>query len=387
MNLHQIYALAAGQTLSKPQIVPEYFPLTSTKYITLQPFSKPIKNYNYWDDVVRLLKLTLPDYDIVQIGAENEPALPFCLHTQGLTSIRQAAYLVKNAALHLGTDSFAAHLAGVFNTPTVALYSNNYVDNVKPFFLDQYKFAAFFPSKLKKPIFAIDIGKQPLDEIMPHEIVNKVCELLKENNRSCIDYISIAPDYHKKVLELIPTSSFNSKAINFDCISVRMDVHFDEQVLQQQCRFSKVVVYTNKKIDLKLIKAIKPQIMNIIFEITDLENVDYEWFLALQKLGIEFYIYSRLDPELIRPLKLQFCEIANLFHKSILEKPANVGSQDKYLSGKLVVADNKFYASIYDYKNNRECEPKQMLNPRPIGDGDFWAEQDHFAFVKEGAIQ
>jgi hypothetical protein len=387
MNLHQIYALAAGQTLSKSQVLPEYFPLTSSKYITLQPFSKPIKNYNYWDDVVRLLKLTLPDYDVVQIGGPNEPALPFCLHTQGLTSIRQAAYLVKNAAVHLGTDSFAAHLAGIFNTPTVALYSNNHIDNVKPFFLDSDKFVAFRPFALKNPVFAIDIGKQPLDEIMPHHIVNAACELLKDSRRSNFDYLSIAPDYHKKVLELIPTTPFNSKAINFDCISVRMDVHFNEEVLRNQCQFSKVVVYTNRTIDLKVIKTIKPQIMNIIFEITDLANVDYEWFVSLQKLGVEFYIYSRLDPELIRPLKLQFCEIANLFHKSILDKPANVGPDDKYLSGKLVVADNKFYASIYDYKNNRESDPKQLLNPRPIGDGDFWVEQDHFAFIKEVVAQ
>lgn len=382
MNLAQVYALSAGQKLAKPEIVPEYFPLSFTKYITIQPFSKPIKNYNYWDDVIRLLKVVVPDYEIVQIGGPNEQPLQFCYHTQGKTSIRQAAYLVQNSALHFGVDSFAAHLAGTFDIPSVVLYSNNHINNVKPFFLSEDKFIGLFPSKLQNPVFALDIGYQPLDEINPDVIVNHILRLLKSEKTSPLKYQFIGDWYKQKVLELIPIQPFNSRQINFDCIAVRMDVVFNEEVLAKQAQLSKVVIYTNKPINPELLKAIKPQIIDIIFEIQNVSDFDIDWFKKLQKSGIDFKVFTRLSDDLIKPFKLDFCDLGNIFSKNNSQLPENIRlNETKYLSGKLVVAQDKFYSSIYDFKNNILANTNSLLDAKDCGDNDFLNEIDHFAFV------
>ena len=80
MNLAELYSLTCSSKIGKPFIVEKYFPLTCNKYITLQPYSKDSKTYDYWQEVLAIIFPVLKenDIEIVQIGGQNEKPLEGC---------------------------------------------------------------------------------------------------------------------------------------------------------------------------------------------------------------------------------------------------------------------------------------------------------------------
>lgn len=80
----------------------------------------PLRN---WAALVQELKTTLPDFRIVQLGAGKSrriPGVDYCLVDS--TSLAEAAWFLKEAALHIDTDSGLAHLARTLHTPAVVMF-------------------------------------------------------------------------------------------------------------------------------------------------------------------------------------------------------------------------------------------------------------------------
>ena len=136
MHLLDTYALNCGVKIDKPYIYTMFYPLGESKYITIQPFSNYSgKVYDYWNEVINYMQAELSKHDIkiVQIGKQGDPQLAHCIWTQGSTTVAQASFLIKNSMLHLGVDSFGAHIASAYGKKIVGLYSTNWAENCKPY--------------------------------------------------------------------------------------------------------------------------------------------------------------------------------------------------------------------------------------------------------------
>ena len=97
MHLLERYASSCGVKIGKPYIYDSYFPVSSGKFITFQPFSKPAKNYDYWQEVVDIILpyLKQNNIDIIQIGAKEDRPINGTISVSGQTTISQAAFLIK----------------------------------------------------------------------------------------------------------------------------------------------------------------------------------------------------------------------------------------------------------------------------------------------------
>ena len=170
MHLLDTYALHCGLKVDKPYVYTLYYPLGVDKYITFQPFSNfAEKQYDFWNEVIDYLSPILKDQGIriAQIGAKDDTPMKECIWTQGTTKISQAAYLIKNGMLHLGVDSFGAHVASGFNKKIVALYSTNWANNCKPYWSDPKDVRLFEPDRsVSKPTFNHEEG--------PDKSINKI---------------------------------------------------------------------------------------------------------------------------------------------------------------------------------------------------------------------
>jgi len=91
------------------------------KYITfhLKTAQDP-KDYDRWLEVLERVK----NISIVQVGSSNEPTFdhPSIIDFRGKTTPQQLAYVIENAELHLGVDSFPAHVARAVGTRSIILY-------------------------------------------------------------------------------------------------------------------------------------------------------------------------------------------------------------------------------------------------------------------------
>src|SRR5438552_3113890 len=109
MHLQESYSLQAGQKINKIHTFEKFFPSLPDKYIVIQPWSKPSKNYLNWETVLDLLFPILEknNIKIVQVGAKDEKPLKYCQQTQGQTSWGQLEYIISKSLLVLSTDSVA----------------------------------------------------------------------------------------------------------------------------------------------------------------------------------------------------------------------------------------------------------------------------------------
>jgi ADP-heptose:LPS heptosyltransferase len=212
----------------------KYFPLDLDKYITIHPYSKGSKTYDFWIDVLQLIKPALDKNDIkvLQIGAKGEQPLPHCHAIVGQTSINQIAYVIKGSMLHLGVDSFPVHIASHYDKKIVSLYSNLYPQNAGPYWGDKKDHVLLEPCRDKlKPSFSNDEMPKSLNSIRPEKIARSVLELLGLEFNYDYETIYVGESHVNMMLEGVPNQIVNPKSLGVDNMIMRMDFEFNEENL------------------------------------------------------------------------------------------------------------------------------------------------------------
>ena len=180
--MHQLetYSLITGALIDECFIAEEEIGLPSSKYITFHPYHSKgnARQYDSWKEVVNLLKKSCPNYEMVQIGMENDDRYEVNTSLLGKTSYNSLAYLIKNCSLHLGYDSLAVHLASHYQKKIVAIYPH-WIKSSGPYFSNSEDVALFEPDFSKiKPSYSYHDPHGLVNTITPEEIANSVINLL-----------------------------------------------------------------------------------------------------------------------------------------------------------------------------------------------------------------
>lgn len=359
MHLVESYATSCGLKIGKPFIMDTYFPLPFDKYISFQPFSKfPSKDYDYWQEVINLITPHLQENNIkiVQIGGEKEKVLDGVYNIVGQTNIRQAAYVVKNAIMHVGTDSFAAHIASGFDKKIVALYSNNNISNVKPYWTKENDMVLLEPERAHKPSYAIQENPKSINTIKPEKIAQGILKLLGISNKiNLIDTIYSGKLFNNKLFHIVPDHVVQrSQTINH-CIS-RMDILFNEANLGAQLKLMPCIIATNEAIDINILKENKQNILGVNVFIED-ESI-LPFISQLKEANIKYQMYSYLPKEDLNKYKIHFMEYGiiskiNLKHPKVEELINKAKHKIFYKSNNYILSKGNVYLSEKAFFDNR----------------------------------
>ena len=392
MKLIQNYSLQSGQKIGKMQILEKYYPINCDKYILIQPYSKPAKNFDYWDDVIEILYPILKEHGIslFQVGAGNERSLPHCHNIQGKTSLGQIFYLVSKAMLTLTADSFVSHLAGHYDIPRVILVSNNYKECVEPYFGGKDKQIILEPDRTKrKPSFQLDESQnKQINEIRPEKIAESACQLLGLPFNFEYETVYVGEQYQNKMLETVPTSITNVANLGTDSVIIRMDYEFNETILQHQMQHCPVIIVTDKPINLEILKNFKPRIKQLIYLITKEHNPNFA--SAVQKLSIPFQMFSYLPNEELNKFKLDYLDIATIHPKNAKTKSEIKEIKDippdqlYYKSCKHTLSNGKIYSSKAGWLKNQPVNTINQIMPvAPIDSPEWELEMEYFMVLRK----
>lgn len=393
MNLIETYAANTGVKIRKPYIFEKYYPLPDKKYIVLHPVSKPAKTYDLWLDVLQIILpvLNANNIQIVQVGGAGEKPLPDCIHLSGLTDINQTAYVVKHAELVVGVDSWILHLAGFYNKYIVGLYSNNNINNVKPFFCDNDRLKLFEPNRNgAKPSYALDENPKTINNIPPEKIAQAVLGFLNLPFNYPYNSFYLGELYHNKVIEVIPSESLlNPQQFGIPHVPVRLDYLFNEQFLFEQVKVGPVVVVTKNAIDKNLLGIIKPRIVEVIYDVSDQD--DFGFVDCMTKLGIKYRLIAKdASEEKIKDLKYRYMDYAVVhmqtgFDIKPLEEKIDKGQKLFYKTGKFSVFKEQIYPSFSAWKRNLPINtlnsPALSLNKDELNDVKY--EMQHLCLLEQ----
>ena len=388
MHLVEQYALACSSKAGSPYIHEKYFPLPFDKYITFSPFSKPSKNYDYWRDVLSML---LPDFQklgivIVQIGGKEDKAFEGCYNLCGKTSINQTAYLIKRGLLHLGTDTFATHIASHFQKKIVSLYSHSPIQNCGPFWSESSDVILLESDrKGQRHSYAIEENPKTINTIKPEKIACSVFKLFGIDVKVKNETVWMGPKWNLEFLEVVPTSVVNfSKPAPKDRCVIRMDYHFDEKVMEEQLLCNPGLIVTNKPISIEVLNRTKNLIEQVIYLIRD-EDFDIDFSRELEKNNIRNSVFTNLKNGSLKKLKYDLLNlnkpIAHIEDKSSKNLP-NYKELDlkklKFRSRKFIIKEDKIYPGRAAFLNDVTIN---NFTPEPIpifNQDEFWEEMDFF---------
>jgi hypothetical protein len=385
-------SLSSGQIIDKPYIYDKYFPLPfCNKYIVFAPQSKDSKNYDYWQDVLHIIVpiLNKNDIKIVQVGSNGERPYPGCHHTMGNTNVNQVSFLIKKSIGVLSTDTFAHHIADSHNIKSVMLCSNNYKDNVKGYFHPENQIIFEPPREAgDKPCLSLQENPKSINLIKCEDIAKAVCKMLDIEYNYSYDTIYLGAFSFASMLETACDSVVDPRQFGAPSLIIRLDYNFNEQILSQQMQISDVSIFTNKAIDINLMKTFRPRIKELVFNIDSIDSPNISWVKEVQKLGIPMRLITSLSEESINTIKLDFWEIGVINYKLIID-PLKVSElKDEKLddlfvkSSKITIGRGKLYNSKAAYLLDKSIGAFEEISPI-INNKDFWDDLPSFRILKK----
>lgn len=122
-TLTRIYSEILSVPFNRPQIIPDPVGNLPPEYIVVHTTSHKYRTYLNFH--MALNKSRLP---IIQIGARNDYILGNgdfeFIDMRGKLSYRQTAYVISQAKLFVGIDSYPMHVAGAFDVPMVITFGS-----------------------------------------------------------------------------------------------------------------------------------------------------------------------------------------------------------------------------------------------------------------------
>lgn len=378
MHILEQYSLNSGAKIKKPFIYEKFFPLNLDNFISFHPSSKPSKTYDVWQEAIDLIVpyLEKKNIKIVQIGEKEDKLYSGTVNLLGLTNINQTAYILKNALLHFGADSFPTHIASYYDKKIVSLYSNNYVSCVRPYFGSPENQILLEPARTTKPCFSFHETPKTINKIKPETIAKSILKLLKIQDFINIESIYFGMEYNQPKLELVPNMNVDPKKHNSTNIIVRMDLEFNEQILRNQLKICDCVIFTDKPIDKQLLTENKNRVSKIIYEIKEDNDIEFANFLRFNSIPYQLFTYLKNDK--IGKIKLDYID-----QEQIIEVNSDLKAKTKidytsnlfYKSNKKILSNGKIFLSVNSYKQDIAA----TQNAEAVIDcAEFWKELENF---------
>ena len=356
MHLLETYALSTGSKIGKPFILKKFFPVGYDKYITVQNSSgMPSKCYDYFQDVIDLLSPILKEngITIVQIGGKDDITLNGVHNLQGATNINQTAYIIDNAMLHLGNDSFAVHMASAFNTPVVGLYSITLPSIAGPYFNKQNSIC-LYPDD-QKPSFDPNETPKRINSIKIEDILKSCLSLLKiaQNNFS-INTFYIGKRYKEQMVECIPNSVIHPEFFKNSVLNIRCDYvdTIDLNILYGNISVRQCAIITDKSFDTIPLNNLKQNVHIVIYDITN--GLEISFIDSLSKLGVRYICVvdkARISKEAVAEYKLQLIDYCSVDEYSLVpdDCPNQIPDGLECKTNKILISNGNVYTG-------RACE-------------------------------
>lgn len=383
MNVLEKYAANCGVKIREPHVASSYFPLKENPYIILDNRSKFKSNsYDLFDDVMTYIKPVLAKHNINIYSFENtssdylDGAEPFI----GLFK-KQEAYLIKNSKLVVGCDNVSNYIASGFDVPSIGLYSAYPSKCTSPIWSEKhFSFESDRDGNL--PGYGVDETPKTINFIKPEKIANKIFECLGLPDSINHETIHIGDVYSTKVVEVIPDFVPAPGFMENRALNVRMDYHFNEEILMHWLRNRKVNLLTEKPINLSLLKYFKNNIVQLTVNIN--ENFTDSYLSDVKNLGIKVELFCE-DADKIDDYRFDFFDFdvnESIFNskEDLEEKQGQLNSSTKFFSGKVLLSGGKKYSCYEAKKAEKELTGDAELIYDSV---DFWKELDHYRLINE----
>ncbi len=343
-HLAEVYRRDLNVEANKPVLRPHFFPIGDEKYITIHNSNKvPTKNYSYWNDVVKILKVEFDkrDVKIFQIGTQEDPLIEGVDAFFNNTTFKQSCYIIQNAMCHVGIDSGPVHIASALDIPTVSIYAHTYAASCKPLWNEGKASIIESDRGGKKPSFSNYEDPKMINLINPEEIANECFKRLNYNKYKTQETVFIGEEYTNKIIDIIPSSMPTRPSIDGAEVRIRMDIVHNEQNMSNLLKLATrpCEIITTKEINTQALEFFKSKISKVVYFAEEFSDSFLEY---LRVSGIQFEL-NCLSKEKLSEQRNKFFNYDIVYLNPEEEAEKLRDRELKLLQEKAKVSSGKYY--------------------------------------------
>jgi hypothetical protein len=415
MKLLDLYSHATGLRIGHQWLLESFYPLPITRYMTLHASSgMAAKNYPYYQEVVALILNILESQriKIVQLGGKDDVLINGCVDLRGKTDYHQSSYILRNSLCHLGNDSWLAHRAGEQNVPLITLFGPTTAANHGAYTYDAAK-TVFLESHRwgRNPTFASQEQPLSIGLIPPEKVANTVLCLLGITDSGITHTtLSIGALYAHTMFDLVPNTVPAPGFYPEVPMTVRLDIHFDEQILAQVLSTGrKVNIVTKRALSVPLLHQFRAQVLTYAHEITpgvDEPPVPYTDAIRSLFPNSHAFFTREQDAAKVSALRFTYFDHVNVsvqrdatkedFVKGVLaylhrpDTPENrldiegqLSQHGTIKSNRYILSANAAYLSYAHLAANQPMTSLATNSARLIDDWTTWRDAQHFLVTSQ----
>jgi membrane-associated HD superfamily phosphohydrolase len=223
-------------------------------------------NEGSWNNTEFIRLLNKHDIKILQLCGQNDQKILNSYTVTGET-FGQRAFLIKNSLAYVGSNNFSIQVASYFNNRIVAMYSNHYASQFNPYWSDKSRTTILEILENDKPSFSNTENPKVINNLMPDQIAQAIFDKLAIKVQTGLKFSHIGQNYISKTIEIVPNLIVDPASLGAPHIIVRMDIEFNEQILEAQLKTSKALIVTNKEISEDLVKKLRELNIRFVLDI------------------------------------------------------------------------------------------------------------------------
>jgi hypothetical protein len=355
-HLAEVYAKDLGVKIGEPILNPHFYPIVDENYITIHNDDKvESKKYDYWEEVIILVKKSYPEIKFIQIGSGKESKIKNVDKFTPTNNVKQSAYIIKNSIMHVGIDSLPVHIASTLDKPIVAVYAHTLAKTCEPLWGNKENhFLIESHRNGNKPSYSLKENPKTINLIKPEEISNKILSFLgkEESNR---DTLYIGSKYKESSLHVFPDHRYD---LSSKILYLRLDLHFNENNAEFLTQKNKVAIITDKPFRESILRY-----KNVQKVIYFSKKFDKGFIDLVKSKGIDITLYCTSKQKIKEERFKYFDNQIILFDKNKVikenKKKINIPEVDfKLKSYRIYLKDKKANSSLYEANG---CENLQDI--------------------------
>jgi hypothetical protein len=362
MNLTEKMALDCGVKISQPYLDRYFLPIRNDNYIIIDTRCKNANGeYDYFNDVLDLIKPYLKEVniDIFQIATDKNAKLA-CDKCFITINKKQENYLISKARLLISNENYSLHIASVFNTKSIGLYSLFNPINTRPVWNTNSQIILESDRDGNLPSYGrLNESPKTINFISPYVIAKNILNSLGiSNDLERFELVHLGKSFNQKIVEIVPDFVSDANFMKDRSINLRLDYikNLNSSVFNYWVGNRKVNIITDKDININMVAPYRNNILLMTIMLS--ENISEKFLKHCKSIGLKLKIFCD-DKNKLEEYRFKFLnwDVHQDFeNEGALNKLTNLSKNSKFISSKVLISKGKQFSCKANYFANKHLD-------------------------------
>jgi hypothetical protein len=362
MNLTEKMALDCGVKISQPYLDRYFLPIRNDNYIIIDTRCKNANGeYDYFNDVLDLIKPYLKEVniDIFQIATDKNAKLA-CDKCFITINKKQENYLISKARLLISNENYSLHIASVFNTKSIGLYSLFNPINTRPVWNTNSQIILESDRDGNLPSYGrLNESPKTINFISPYVIAKNILDSLGiSNDLKRFELVHLGKSFNQKIVEIVPDFVSDANFMKDRSINLRLDYikNLNSSVFNYWVSNRKVNIITDKDININMVAPYRNNILLMTIMLS--ENISEKFLKHCKSIGLKLKIFCD-DKNKLEEYRFKFLnwDVHQDFeNEGALVKLTNLSKNSKFISSKILISKGKQFSCKANYFANKHLD-------------------------------